>query len=363
MSSIKLLGRYFRKLSEANCYRKQDQWNRMFSSPSQSVNGKPVFYPTDQIKNLEDFERFASPEEKEQLQKIQSEYQTLRRMGKLEIELSDQQWLILMNLDSVKSRRKKFKIFQMRQRETTREREYKEKEEFVPDNTGFYKRLYTTTEKMLVRSRVAQAMMLEDPILIDLGLTESLVYTEILEVANKIQLLVASINASAFEVSPTLNIILCNVKPSLEENEVLKILRMKYMAKNARLEDLPFSLVTEKSYLELFPREDLTYLSGDARKYYYPGEDGIPIIGAVVDQKHSESCKLSFSKAFKDDIKIRRLPFEFDKTRRKPLRLSLNQIVEYVAKLNFTCDPVQAGSVLPTKIIKNDDDIEDNGHD
>ncbi|XP_062593347.1 tRNA methyltransferase 10 homolog B-like isoform X2 [Saccostrea cucullata] len=366
MWSIKLLGR---KLTGTNCYRMKNHWSRLFSSPSLSVNGKTVFYPTDKIRNLEDFEKFASPEEKELLQKVQSEYQALRAMGRLEIELSDLQWLLLMNLDTAKARRKKFRIFQMRQRERildkARESESEEKEEeLMPaDITLFYKHIYTATERLLIKNRVAQAMMLEDPILIDLGLTDKLVYKEILAVAGQIQSLVAAINASVYEPSPTLNVILCNVKPSVEENEVIKILRMRHLGRNARLEDLPFSLVTEKSYLELFPREDLVYLTEDARKYYYPGDDGIPIIGAMEDQKRSDSAKLSFKRAFKDDIITCKLPFKYDKTRSRPLRLALNQIVEYVAKLNFTHDPVQAGDVLPSKKrIQNDNinEVEDN---
>lgn len=173
----------------------------------------------------------------------------------------------------------------------------------------FFKKLYNFTRKFLIQSRVAQAMILEDPILIDLGFADALTYSEISLVVKQLYDLAGYINASALDPTPTLNVIFCNAKPSVQENKFLGLLQSRF-EKNLEegLDSMPVSLITEKSYLELFPRDDLVYLTPDAHKYYHPSEDGIPIIGAIVDKTTQD--KLTHTRAFEDQVKMRKLPID-----------------------------------------------------
>ncbi|XP_061186508.1 tRNA methyltransferase 10 homolog B-like [Saccostrea echinata] len=348
MGSIKLLQRSLRKSWGTNYFRSQ-RWSKRFSStPSLLTNERKKFYPTDQIGNLEDFEKHASPEEKRLFQIVQSEYLALCRMGKLDMpDPTDSQWLNLMNLEGKRARERNFMYLQRihwMKTKTPREKVTPEKNTHIRER--FYKDMFSFTERTIINNRVGQAALLEDPILIDLGFADSLVFSEIIQVARQLFSLVECINRSAFEPTPTLNIMFCNAKPSLEDNEFLKVFRSKeYCGLDRTLKDLPVSAITEKSYLELFPREDLVYLSPDAKHYYIPEQDGIPIIGAIVDKTTKD--KLSYSRAFEDNIKIRKLPIDIGETFYGSKRLALNHVVEYLAKLKFTGNPVEARTVLP----------------
>ncbi|XP_062593376.1 tRNA methyltransferase 10 homolog B-like [Saccostrea cucullata] len=350
MWSIKLLQRSLRKGFRTNYCRSQ-QWSKNFSSTSNLLtNKRRKFYPTDQIQNLEDFEEHASPEEKRLFQIVQSEYLALCRMGKLDMpDPTDTQWLNTMNLEGKSAREKHFLFLQKnhwKRSKQPREKVTTERNPDIPER--FYKDMFNFTERLIINNRVGQATMLEDPILIDLGFADSLVYSEIVHVARQLFSLVECINRSAFEPTPTLNIMFCNAKPSLEDNEFLKVFRSKeYCGSRRTLNDLPVSLITDKSYLDLFPREELVYLSPDAKHYYIPEQDGIPIIGAIVDKTTKD--KLSYSRAFEDNIKIRRLPIDIGDTIYGSKRLALNHVVKYLAKLKFTGDPMEARTVLPRR--------------
>lgn len=71
------------------------QWQKAFSTNSFLLYHKRTdYYPTDQIKNLEDFEKYASPEEKDRLEFIRSEFIDYCRAGKFEVSGA----LILINV-------------------------------------------------------------------------------------------------------------------------------------------------------------------------------------------------------------------------------------------------------------------------
>lgn len=161
------------------------------------------------------------------------------------------------------------------------------------------------SEKKIIQNRVARATMLEDPILVDLGYADTLYYNEIIDVARHLFLSIGDINRSALNHTPTFNVIFCNVKPSVEENEILKTLR-RLLTEDCSMSKLPVTL-TDKSYLDLFPKRDLVYLSPDAEQYYHPAE-GIPVIAGLIHKTTKD--KLALHRAYKEKIKVRRLPID-----------------------------------------------------
>lgn len=75
--------------------------------------------------------------------------------------------------------------------------------------------------------------------------------------------------------------------------------------------DYNLIMETEKSYMDLFPKEKLVYLSNDSRvemKAYDP--EKVYIIGVIIDKKDNEFNYASYTQAKKDGIACERLPIE-----------------------------------------------------
>lgn len=172
------------------------------------------------------------------------------------------------------------------------------------ESRRFFRDIFSFTENQIIQSRLAQAMMLEDPIFMDLGFADKLDYDEIEDVVNQLMITFGLIRESAISTESTLNIIFCNATPSPEENPIIR--RLMKNVPDLTVGDLLVT-VTEKSYLDLYPKKDLVYLSPDAKEYYHP-DDGIPIIGAIVDRR--TMTKLSYGKGHSQKLRIRRLPID-----------------------------------------------------
>lgn len=317
------------------------------STTSLSVERRSVYYPNKKIKSMDDFCKYASPEEKAHLVMIQAEYVKLCKNNVENMpELTDQEWLIHMNYDSRNGRQKHLRSLQVKKAIKENIKQKRQPLAELPyDPTNFFQELFWVSEKKIIQNRVAQAMMLEDPILVDLSYADTLYYNEIVDVARHLFLSIGDINRSALNHMPTLNVIFCNVKPSVEENEILKALR-RLLAEDYNLSKLPMTL-TEKSYLDLFPKRDLVYLSPDAEQYYHPTE-GIPVIAGLIHKTTED--KLALHRAYKEKIKVRRLPIDLIDKLKVP-RLPINLIIQYVAALRFTRDLEIARMTLPKRII------------
>lgn len=322
--------------------------NRKFSSSSRlSVERRGIYYPNEKIKSMDDFCKYASPEEKAHLVMIQAEYVKICKSNIANMpELTDQEWLIHMNYDSRKGREKHLRLLQVK-KDTQEVKKQKRQPQTEPqyNPTNFFQELFWMSEKKIIQNRVARATMLEDPILVDLGYADMLYYNEIIDVARHLFLSIGDINRSALNHTPTFNVIFCNVKPSVEENEILKTMR-RLLTEDCSMSKLPVTL-TEKSYLDLFPKRDLVYLSPDAEQYYHPAE-GIPVIAGLIHKTTKD--KLALHKAYKEKIKVRRLPIDLIDKLTVP-RLPINHIIQYVAALRFTRDLEIARKALPKRII------------
>jgi Trm5-related predicted tRNA methylase len=71
--------------------------------------------------------------------------------------------------------------------------------------------------------------------------------------------------------------------------------------------------VTSKNYTDLFPREELIYLSPDAEKELEAIEsDKVYIIGGIVDRVHEPRISkfASFETANSDGVEARKLPLD-----------------------------------------------------
>lgn len=68
---------------------------------------------------------------------------------------------------------------------------------------------------------------------------------------------------------------------------------------------------TAKSYTELFPKEQLVYLSKDSHKTMYKyNPDKVYIIGNIIDSGYQLDQFASYTQAKKDGIECLRLPLD-----------------------------------------------------
>ncbi len=68
---------------------------------------------------------------------------------------------------------------------------------------------------------------------------------------------------------------------------------------------------TSKSYMELFPKESLIYLSKDSQKTAYKYDpEKVYIIGNIIDSGNEKDRYASYTQAKKDGIECQRLPID-----------------------------------------------------
>ena len=104
-------------------------------------------------------------------------------------------------------------------------------------------------------------------------------------------------------------IYLCNYRPNADS------FHAQFHERYSRLLNFDQSLVqeTDKSYLDLFPRGNLVYLSRDSKTFMsHFDPDKVYIIGALVDNNGTEHFEhTSLKQAVRDRIRVEALPVQF----------------------------------------------------
>jgi len=141
-------------------------------------------------------------------------------------------------------------------------------------NTMFL-RIYQTTMSHYYNSRLMQAIMFEPKIVFDCGYENDMVFREIHNCAKQLQI---ALSANRTHSAPV-HQYFCNLKKDgiLEENLLLSM-------PNFLNNDFP-ATVTSQSYLDLFPKDQLVYLTPHCKtemKEY--DANMVYIIGAMVDK-------------------------------------------------------------------------------
>ena len=228
-------------------------------------------------------------------------------------------WQELINLSS-RSKRKKFFIFLFKLEKTKendalrKEERKKQRAEFLqtlpdlpplgedPDgmiyglnrNTLFV-RLREDTEFAFYHNRVVQEMKFGQPLVFDVGYTEHMNQREAKNCAKQLEL---CFHMNRFHKYP-FDLRFCNAN----EEEYM----VQYMKRlMPRMYDMDYPIhVTSESYLDLFPRERLVYLTPHAKDTLMEFDtDTVYIIGALVDK--SDPRPFSLAKAKKENIQMKR---------------------------------------------------------
>jgi ribonuclease P protein 1 len=123
--------------------------------------------------------------------------------------------------------------------------------------------------------------------------------------------------------------------------------------------DFPIN-ITEKSYLDLFPKENIVYLTPHCREELREFDhDAIYIIGAMVDKGNSEP--LSLAKAKREGLKMAKLPLDkylmWGSGRSKTL--TLNQIMRILLDVRTTGSWEKALQHVPRRKIVTTEQLQE----
>lgn len=290
------------------------------SPPTESETNKSVKYVTlteDVIKELAG----GNEELTKRLKVIEFEYEVSKQEGaRSPSQLTIDQWKELLSLESRSARKKYlsflFKVEMMRlnekqkkeERRLQRETEKQQKPdpanieghlEYGVGKNTISLRVYDTKIDQYHNYKIIRASLFENPLVYDLGYDENMTVQEQKNAAK--QLVYAYVQNREHDHPFPMQF--CNVK---FDGGVIKHLHQNIPS--LYQPEFPISL-SPKSYLDLFPREKLVYLTPHCRndlEEYDP--ENIYIVGCIVDKRVNEP--LSLAKAKRENIKMARLPLD-----------------------------------------------------
>lgn len=165
-------------------------------------------------------------------------------------------------------------------------------------NTIFL-RFYDTTINHFYNNKLIQAMQFSQKIVVDCSYDSHMTSHEAQNCGKQITFMFSDNRAH----DNPFDLYLCNA--SRESNTIKHL--VKFIP---TLYDCDFPVnITEKSYLDLFPKENIVYLTPHCREELREFDhDAVYIIGAMVDKKNNEP--LSLAKAKREGLKMAKLPLD-----------------------------------------------------
>lgn len=142
-------------------------------------------------------------------------------------------------------------------------------------NNTMFTRIYKTVMSQVLNQKLITAMMFGEKLVIDCGFESHMTYREISSCAKQLMFSFVANRAAKFPF----DMHLCNLDPKGE-------LKRRLLSFFPTMDDPAYPLnTTSQSYLELFPKEKLVYLTphtSHVMQKYNP--DDIYIIGGIVDK-------------------------------------------------------------------------------
>lgn len=245
------------------------------------------------------------------------EVEVLRQSGyRVPDNLKLGQWKELLEMDT-RSRRQKYLsyLFGVEKKQENRKRKKDEKKQkredtknVVPENSHIRYglghntiliRVYDTTVNHFYHSRLIQAMQFDQKLVIDCSYDSNMTSREAQNCGKQLMLMFSDnrIHDNPFDLY------LCNAR--CESNTIKQLVKCIPTLYDS---DFPIN-ITEKSYLDLFPKENIVYLTPHCREELREFDhDAVYIIGAMVDKGNNEP--LSLAKAKREGLKMAKLPLD-----------------------------------------------------
>lgn len=278
------------------------------------------------------------------------EAEVLRQEGKGvpdNSSLTNDNWKHLLTLPSLSARRKYLEfLFKVGKKKENRDKKKQAKREEWEENpkpkrdrddvmnynlggNHFMLRIYETTMNQMYNNRLIQAMQFGQKLVVDCGFHKNMTPRENSNCAKQLMLLFAD-NRSSDE---PFDLHFCNVtRDSSLITALNKFITTMYEP------SFPLNL-HEKSYLEIFPKEQLVYLTPHCKEVLKTySHDDVYIIGGIVDKVNSEP--LSLAKAKKEGLRMAKLPLDYylEWGAGSGKSLTINQVVSILVDVQRTGD-------------------------
>ena len=191
-------------------------------------------------------------------------------------------------------------------------------------------KISSSTTKRKYNSRLITAALFNQKFILDLGFDDDMQFYEIRHLCKQISGLYSY---NKYQSEQPFDIHFCNVR--------MDKLIMQNLAKF--LENYQNSMISfhEKSYLDLFPKENLIYLSPDAEEPLINYNcDDIYIVGGLVDRAHATKKRgLTYNKAQDEGIRMARLPLnEYIMWKSGHKQLYVNHVFQILNDFSLTRD-------------------------
>jgi ribonuclease P protein 1 len=244
------------------------------------------------------------------------EVEVLRQSGhKVPQDVKLGQWKELLEMET-RSRRRKYLSYlfgiekkqENRKKKKEEQRQKRNAENAIPENAHLtyglghntiLLRVYDSTINHFYNSRLIQAMQFNQKLVVDCSYDSHMTSREAQDCGKQLTFMFSDnrVHDNPFDIY------LCNA--SRESNTIKQLVKFIPTLYDS---DFPMN-ITEKSYLDLFPKENIVYLTPHCQEEMREFDhDAIYIIGAMVDKRNNEP--LSLAKAKREGLKMAKLPLD-----------------------------------------------------
>ncbi|RXG68313.1 Mitochondrial ribonuclease P protein 1-like protein [Armadillidium vulgare] len=280
-------------------------------------------------------------------------------------EISEEQLFELLSLSSITGRRKLLNFFYIKEckklkdktrKENVKELKRQKLEERINSRPeghieyGLWKNTMFAKNndahfKTLLNHKLINAMIFNQPLVIDMGFFDHMERREISSLSEQIS---NSFSCNRLSSDP-FNLTLCNI-----DFESQKFQSIQKQMPNILSPSFPMN-ITSKSYLDIFPKEKLVYLTPNARDEMTEFDhEAIYIIGGLVDLRTSRP--VTVAKAKKENIKMMKLPIDRYHISRGKNDLAINIMVKILLDLQENGNWKKALKNIPKRLLYTSDD-------
>ncbi|XP_054829073.1 tRNA methyltransferase 10 homolog C [Eublepharis macularius] len=263
--------------------------------------------------------------------------------------ISEEQLKILMENPTKSSKRKYLKFLAIKEGIKRSQKEKREKqkqirqelktnnENFELKNT-FLKRFWSRSEDLIFEWRAAQSMIFGQPLVFDMAYEN---YMSCREMENAVKQMMESEGVNRKAVDP-FHLYYCNLTVDGPYHK-------EFIKRYGEAWDKLFVTATEKSHVEIFPQNQLVYLTADSPNVMKTFEhDKIYIIGSLVDK--SIQTGVSLAQAKRLNLATARLPLDkYLQWEVGAKNLTLNQMLQILMVLKDTGDWMKALKFVPQR--------------
>ncbi|KAK3587113.1 hypothetical protein CHS0354_023567 [Potamilus streckersoni] len=291
--------------------------------------------------------------------KLEYEVMQMREPEAVPENMIDEYWLEILGKNSYFARKRQYSFWVRKEKQRKSVEEKKRKRtEYVKERMAkveesernnevgnrFLPRVSEAHMDRFYISKLANALLHQNPTLVlDMDYENYMSMREITNLHDQFWFLYGKNK----RIQQPFNLVACSVNPVGEFMN-----RFKKVAKHMNFDSF-YCEMTEKSYLDLYPRDRLVYLTPDSRKvlrYFDP--DDIYIIGGLVDI--SQIKPLSFTKAKKQGIRMASLPLdEYLSWQKGSKALTLDQMIQILGEVMVSGDWKRALQYVPHRKVCN----------